>query len=55
MWCVRLIDKVQNEEYMNVLINNNNLTMEKIEAACNQQKKACKLLFKLLNQYIEKW
>ena len=55
MLCVRLIDKVQNEEYMNVLTDDDNLTMEKIEAACNQQKKARKLLFKLLDQYIERW
>lgn len=55
MLCVRLIEKVQNEEYMEVLENDDNLTAEKIDAAYNKQVKARQLLFKLLDQHIEKW
>lgn len=55
MLCVRLIEKVQNEEYMEVLIDDDNLTMEKINAAINKQQKARKLLFNILEKNIEKW
>jgi len=55
MLCVRLIEKIQNEEYMDVLINDDNITMEKIDVACNKQKKAKRILFKLLDKYIEGW
>ena len=55
MLCVRLIEKIQNEEYMDVLINDDNITMEKIDAACYKQKKAKRILFKLLDKYIEGW
>ncbi len=55
MLCVRLIEKIQNEEYMEVLINDNNLTNEKIDAAYNKQKKTSRLLFKLLDKHIEGW
>jgi len=53
--CVRLIDKIQNEEYMNVLVDDDNLTQKKIDAAFNKQKKARQLLFKLLDKHIESW
>lgn len=55
MLCVRLIEKIQNEEYMDVLINDDNITMEKIDVACNKQKKAKRILFKLLENYSERW
>ena len=55
MLCVRLIEKVQNEEYMEVLINDDNLTREKVDIALNKQTKARKLLFKILEQNIEQW
>lgn len=55
MLCVRLIEKVQNEEYMEVLINDDNLTKEKLDAAYNKQKKARELLFKLLDKHVERW
>ena len=55
MLCVRLIEKVQNEEYMEVLINDDNLTAEKINTAYNKQNKARKLLFNILEQNIEQW
>lgn len=55
MLCVRLIEKVQNEKYIDVLINDNELTQEKLDAAFNKQHKARKLLFKILEQNIEQW
>ena len=53
--CVMLIDKIQNEDYMNELINNDNLTLEDIQKAENKHNKAKKLLFKILEQNIERW
>ncbi len=55
MLCVRLIEKIQNEAYMEELINDDELTQEKLNAAMNKQKKACRLLFKLLDKHIEGW
>lgn len=55
MLCVRLIEKAQNDEYMELLINDDNLTAEKIEAATSKQDKVRRLLFKILEQNIEKW
>jgi len=55
MLCVRLIEKVQNEEYMNVLADDDHLTKEKIDAAYNKQRKARQLLFKVLDKYVEGW
>ena len=55
MLCVRLIEKVQNEEYIEALINDDNLTAEKINTAYNKQNKARKLLFNILEQNIEQW
>lgn len=55
MLCVRLIEKVQNEEYMNVLADDDHLTKEKIDAAYNKQKKARRLLFRVLDKYVEGW
>jgi hypothetical protein len=37
------------------LINDDNLTKEKLDAAFNKQAKARKLLFKILEQNIEQW
>jgi hypothetical protein len=55
MLCVRLIDKVQNEDYMNELINDDELTIEKIRAGQKKHDKAKRILFKLLENYIERW
>jgi hypothetical protein len=55
MLAVRLIEKVQNEEYLEALINDDNLTGEKIRAAYNKHNKARKLLFNILEQNIEQW
>lgn len=55
MLCVNLIEKIQNEEYLMVLLNDNNLTKEKVVSAENKQNKAKYLLFKILEQNIEQW
>lgn len=55
MLCVRLIEKIQKEEYMEELINDDDLTAEKIDTAYNKQKKARQILFKLLDKHIEGW
>jgi len=55
MLCVRLIEKIQNESYMKELIDDDNLTREKLDLAFSKQAKARKLLFKILEQNIEQW
>lgn len=55
MLAVRLIEKVQNEDYLMEFINDDNLTREKIIAAERKHNKAKRILFKLLDQYIERW
>jgi hypothetical protein len=55
MLSVRLIEKIQNEDYIEALINEDKLTADKIEAAYNKQNKARKLLFKILEQNLEQW
>lgn len=56
MLCVRLIDKVQNEEYLMTLINcEKDLTKETFNKADAKQKKAKHILFKLLENHIERW
>jgi hypothetical protein len=55
MLCVRLIDKVQNEKYMEDLIGTEDLTMEDLNKGIAKQNKARKLLFKILEQNIERW
>ena len=55
MLCVRLIEKVQNEDYMNELINDDDITIEKIRAGQKKHDKAKRILFKLLDNYIERW
>jgi hypothetical protein len=55
MLCVRLIEKIQNEAYMEELINDNELTQEKIDTVTNKHNKAKHLLFKILEQNIEQW
>lgn len=55
MLCVRLIDKVQSEYYLVELINDDEITREKLIAGQNKHDKAKRILFKLLDQYIERW
>jgi hypothetical protein len=52
--CIRLIDKVQNEYYLDKAFQQN-LTDEAIISAVNKHDKAKRILFKLLEQNIEKW
>ena len=55
MLCVRLIEKVQNEDYLMELVNDDDITKEKLELATKKHDKAKRILFKLLDQYIERW
>lgn len=55
MLAVRLIDKVQNEDYLMEFINDDNITREKIELGELKHNKAKRILFKLLENYIERW
>jgi hypothetical protein len=55
MLCVRLIDKVQNEEYLMELVNNDNITQEMVDKADAKHNKARRLLFEILENYIERW
>ena len=50
--CIRLIEKVQNEEYIDL---SQPWTKESMDHSFNKHKKARKLLFKLLEHNIEKW
>ena len=54
--CIRLIDKVQNEYYLDEqLMKKDPITDKDIEDAIRKHDKAKKLLFKLLENNIEKW
>jgi len=55
MLAVRLIKKIQNEDYLMEFINNDNLTREKTIAGERKHNKAKHILFKLLENYIERW
>jgi hypothetical protein len=52
---VKLIEKVQNEDYLIETINEDNLTREMMITAERKHFKAKRILFKLLDQYIERW
>lgn len=53
--CVKLIEKVQSEYYLTELINLDEISKDMIDRAEAQHKKAKRILFKLLDQYIERW
>ena len=53
--CARLIDKVQNESYMDELIGKDDFTAKDIDNALNKHDKAKRILFKLLEENIEQW
>jgi hypothetical protein len=55
MLCVRLIDKVQNEFYLDELINIDKVSITEIRRAQKKHDKAKQILFKLLENYIERW
>lgn len=52
---LRLLDKVQNEEYIDEFFSVKEKTVERFEFAYQQHYKARKLLFKLIEQHIEHW
>jgi hypothetical protein len=52
--CIRLMERVQCEYYMDELLNED-LTHEMVEKAISKNDKARRLLFKLLEQNIERW
>lgn len=55
--CVRLIDKVQNEYYLDEALGQNldDIDGETIASAINMHNKAKRILFKLLENNIERW
>ena len=56
MTCVRLIDKIQNEEYYEIMYNTHEkITLEVINKYQAQHNKAKRLLFKIMNDRIEEW
>ncbi len=55
MLAVRLIEKVQNEYYLMELIDIDEITKEQIEKGLAKHDKAKRILFKLLENYSERW
>ena len=55
MTCVRLIEKIQNEDYYEEMYNYEKLTSEIINKYQAKHNKAKRLLFKILAERIEEW
>jgi len=55
MTCVRLINKIQNEEYYDGLYNLDEKSPEVFKIVIDRHNKARRLLFKILEQKIESW
>lgn len=55
MLCVRILEKVQNEYYLIEFIGDEEITREQIEKGIKKHNKAKRILFKLLENYIERW
>lgn len=55
MLCARLLEKVQNEEYLFEFISDDEITREQIDKGQRKHDKAKRILFKLLENYIERW
>ena len=55
MTCVRLINKLQNEEYYDELYNLDEKSPETLQTVIDRHNKARRLLFKILEQRIEHW
>ena len=55
--CIRLLDRVQNEYYVNQLLEKDidEVSSEEMIQAINKHDKAKRILFKLLEHNIEKW
>ena len=55
MTCVRLINKLQNEEYYDELYNLDERSPEALKTVIDKHNKAKRLLFKIMNEIIESW
>jgi len=55
MTCVRLINKLQNEEYYDELSESGVRSSEAVQIVIDRHNKAKRLLFKILNDRIEEW
>jgi hypothetical protein len=55
MTCVRLINKVQNEEYLDELYNLDERSPESLKIVIDKHNKAKRLLFKIMEKKIESW
>ena len=55
MTCVKLINKLQNEEYYDELSESGVRSSEAIQIVIDRHNKAKRLLFKILNDRIEEW
>ena len=56
MTCVRLIEKIQNEDYYEEMHSNNEkITYELIDKYVAKHNKAKRLLFKMLDNWVEEW
>jgi len=55
MTCVRLINKIQNEEYYDGLYNLDEKSPEVFKIVIDRHNKAKRLLFKIINDRIEGW
>jgi len=55
MTCVRLINKLQNEEYYDELYSLDKKSPEVLQTVIDRHNKAKRLLFKIINDRIEGW
>jgi cytidylate kinase len=55
MTCVRLINKLQNEEYYDEFYNLDKRSFEALQTVIDKHNKAKRLLFKIMNDRIEEW
>ena len=55
MTCVRLINKIQNEDYYEEMYEHKKLTSEIVDKYQAKHNKAKRLLFKIMNDRIEEW
>ena len=55
MTCVRLINKLQNEEYYDEFYNLDKRSSEALQTVIDKHNKAKRLLFKIMNDRIEEW
>jgi len=55
MTCVRLINKLQNEEYYDELSESGVRSYEAVQIVIDRHNKAKRLLFKIMNERIESW